>query len=350
MKSVKWYLKWCIVVILLILPLCIIGIITNKHSINNVSERWSKDNDSAHISVYISADQNFSITDIMLFRENLKNKLKESNVHITKKGKQSWTDCYQAKSTVTLSDGEIDTEITAYGVGSNFFLFHPATLVSGSYFSDNNLSKDLVVLDEDMAWRYFGSTDIEGMEIYINGKLHIISGVIKRDEGMFQVAAGNGKSSVYMSYDSLVKLNENVAITSYEVVMPNLTKDYAKKIVKENVEISKSKCEIVECSNRYSFEALINVIKDVGKRSMQTKDIVYPHWENVCRGVEDVCAIILGVWLIFAGLITLYVIIKMIIYIYINGKRFKEFLINIMKFVIEVFRKIYTTIFKKNVV
>lgn len=350
MKSFKWYLKWSIGLLLLILPICVYSIFINDYSEKNVAYRWSNDENTAHIGVYISKEQEFGTEDVFRFRSELISYLEKNDAHITKSGKDTWTDCYSAKSMVTLSDGEIENEIIAYGVGNDFFLFHPFTLVDGSYFSEDSFSKDLVLLDEDMAWRYFGSTDIEGMEIYIDGKLHIISGVIKRDEGLFETAAGNGKSSIYMSYSSLSDLKENLVITSYEVVMPNLTKNYAKKIVKSGIGVSKSKCEIVECNERYSFEALLRVMKDIGKRSMQTKSVIYPFWENSARAIEDVWSLIMGVWLIFTGIILVRIIINLLIYILKNKDKIKFIFLKLVRRLVKWFKKIYTTNIKKNVV
>ena len=350
MKNFKWYLKCSIVFLLLIVPILVYGIFENNYSKNNVAYRWSNDKSSAHMGVYIAKEQAFSITDVYKFREVLKNELKKSDAHINKKGNDTWTDCYSSKSTVTLSDGLMETEITAYGVGGDFFLFHPITLVGGSYFLEDNDSKDLVVLDEDMAWRYFGSTDIEGMEIYINKKLHIISGVIKREEGMFQASAGNGKPSIYMSYSSLADLTKDLQITNYEVVMPNLTKDYAKKIVKKNIGISNNNYEMVEWSERYSFEALLSVIKNIGNRSMQTKAIIYPYWENSAKAIEDIWALVIGVWFVFTGITGIYTIIKLVSNFIKNKDKIGLFVLDKIKMLVGFYRKIYTTIFKKNIV
>lgn len=349
-KNLKWYLKWGILVLILILLMCALGIIRHDYSKNDTAARWSEDGDSSHIGVYISKEQNFSVVDVMKFREELKLKLKESDVHISENGMDTWTDCYSSKTSVQISDGSTETEITAYGVGNDFFLFHPLVLVSGSYFTEENSAKDLVLLDEDSAWRFFGSIDIAGMEISINGMTHIISGVIKRDSGMFQKAAGNNETAIYMSYDSLLAMEENLSITSYEVVMPNLTKDYAKKIVKENIKISDDKCEIVECTDRYSFDSLLKVIKNFGKRSMQTKAIIYPYWENSARGIEDVCAVLLLLFMILTGIILVYVIVRMICYYFKNEETIKSRISHKLQKILEMFRKIHSTIFKKDVV
>lgn len=327
--GMKKCLKWVILGLILILPILVLGIIKNNYVHNDVAGLWSLDGDSSHIGVYISSEKKFSVTDIMKFRDSLSKKLEESNVNVGENGNNTWTDGYCAKAQVKLSRDNTESNITAYGVGSDFFIFHPFDLVDGSYFTEENVARDLVLLDEDTAWRFFGSTNIAGMEIEINGKKHIVSGVIKRDDAMFEKATGYSKPAIYMSYESLSTLEEGVAITSYEIVMPNLTKDYAKKIVKETIDIDSSKCEIVEYTDRYTTASLINVIKDFGKRSMQTKSVIYPYWENEARGIEDICAAITFLMLVMYGITGLYIIILVVVLILRNKEIIKEKFVDI---------------------
>ena len=50
---------------------------------------------------------------------------------------------------------------------------------------------------------------------------------------------------------------------------------------------------VVENTTRFKVESLIPVILEFGTRSMQNAAIRFPFWENVARGYEDVCALIL---------------------------------------------------------
>ena len=43
---------------------------------------------------------------------------------------------------MTLSNGKTNLTADAIGIGGDFFLFHPLTLLNGSYFSGNDLMKD----------------------------------------------------------------------------------------------------------------------------------------------------------------------------------------------------------------
>ena len=65
------------------------------------------------------------------------------------------------------------------GVGGDFFQFHPLNMISGNVFSENDISKDRVVLDENTAWTLFGAYDIAGKTVTIEGRQFVIAGVYK---------------------------------------------------------------------------------------------------------------------------------------------------------------------------
>lgn len=323
-KRLKLFIKPVLLFILLVLPLCSIYFIKQNEDSWKTAKRWSKDGSAAQISVYISEKAKFSLDDILKFRDKMEEKLMENDALSANGNKRVWADCYAAQGKVSVNSGETEIKFKAYGVSEDFFLFHPFELISGSYFSADNPAEDLVLLDEDCAWQLFGSTDIAGMEILIDGTPHVVSGVIKREDGMFQTAAGNNKPTIYLSYESFVRHGNVSAITSYEVVMPNLTRNYAKKIVKDKIGVTSGKREIVETSERYSYASLAGVLKDFGKRSMQKKMIVYPFWENAARGTEDVCALLFLLFLILLTVIMGYLIIKGIRYAWYNQEKLRQ--------------------------
>lgn len=71
--------------------------------------------------------------------------------------------------------------VTAVGAGGNYFLFHPLTLLSGGYISDEDYMADRVVLDAQTAFNLFGSSDVAGMEVTINGRTFPIAGVVQSE-------------------------------------------------------------------------------------------------------------------------------------------------------------------------
>lgn len=312
--KIRCIIKVIIAIILIAIPLIVINYEKNSLSSQNTYLRWDNKGKSAHISAYMTDEVQFDMNRIYELEENIKNALLENNALNTKNGGRSWADCYSASGTVAIENGSADMEVQTIGVGGDFFLFHPLQLLSGSYFSSENIMQDLVVIDEDIAWRLFGSVNVSGMTLDINGKKHMISGVIKRDEGRLNKAAGNGKPILYMSYESLSSLNENVTITTYEVVMPNLTKDYARKLIKEKLDLSETECEIIDNTDRFSLVFLFKVIKEFDTRSMKTSKVCYPYWENVAQGKANICAL----WL----MIEIIIVLAILLIVIKNGIRY----------------------------
>ncbi|MDE7308225.1 MAG: hypothetical protein K2N61_06095 [Lachnospiraceae bacterium] len=109
----------------------------------------------------------FSTDELMRFAHEMNMALKTSE----EEDEIKWTDAYSGKGTLIVMNGNTSVDGTAYSVGNNFFLFHPLQLLSGGYINTKNVMKDYIFLDEEAAWRLFGSSDIAGMYAYINGNL-----------------------------------------------------------------------------------------------------------------------------------------------------------------------------------
>lgn len=320
MKSkVKKIIKFIVVCILIAIPILFIKNARESLDVQNTAKRWDTTGRSAFISAFISKDAKINETNILELEEQIKQKLSESDAL---KDGNVYTYAYSTKSTVTVSSEKETKKVEAYGVGGDFFVFHPLELLGGGYFNPDEQAHDLVVLDEDVAWGLFGSPNVEGMEIEINGIPHVISGVIKKDEGSLYDLAGNNKPSVYMSYMALRGINGDISITSFETVIPNLTKGYAKKIIEgyfhgnsdesgsgiTNINVDNDSIEIVENSKRFETLELFNALKEFAKRSMKKSTVIYPYWENVARGVESICCIMLLAEII----LIVYALIKVI--------------------------------------
>ncbi len=328
---IKKIIKYVVAVILLIVPVLIINYQKNNDVSHNAALRWDSSGKSAHISVFMSEDAKFTLNNVMEFEENMKNTLTESNALTNKSGYNTWVDSYSAKGQLTISRDDVNAEVSAIGVGGDFFFFHPLELVNGSYFTPDNIMDDLLVIDEDTAWRLFGSTDIQGMTVEINGKEYIISGVIKRDEGRLNKEAGNNKPTVYVSYNLLNTGEEETYITDYEVILPDLTKNYAYNIVKKGIDLSEDNRDIVKTDDRYSVTSLIKLLKNYGKRSMKTNGVVYPYWENVARGREDICVYALLAEIIIVVICIVYVVIKLVKLLRRNSENIKKWFSNVFE-------------------
>ncbi|MGN1147272.1 MAG: ABC transporter permease [Lachnospiraceae bacterium] len=277
----------------------------------NMAARWSKEGGVSQISCFFSREAGIEENSILSFEHNLDKALEEASIVSESENENArlWADAYSATGKVSITSDRSSVEVAAVGIGGDFFLFHPLKLVSGSYFSGNDVMKDYIVIDEDAAWQLFGSNDVAGQMVTISGIPHIISGVIEREQGRLNEAAGLSSSVAYVSYETLSRYGTNYGLNTYEIVMPNPVTGYAKNYVAENIGVTENEVEIVENSTRYSLMARFKLLAQFGTRSMSSKAIIYPYWENVARGYED----ILGLFLVFMVLLYIYPAVLLIV-------------------------------------
>ena len=259
-----------------------------------MAERWSADGDAAQVSCFFSVNANITEDTIFEFEHTIDKALADAGVvqGSENPGARLWADAYSADGKITLSTEKGSVAADAVGIGGDFFLFHPGKLLYGAYFSGNDLMQDYCVIDEDAAWQLFGSSDVAGMTVYIGGIPHIVTGVVERAEGRLEKAAGLDSTLVYVSYQTLSELGSCNGINHYEIVMPDPVSEFACKYVKDNLGSDEKETEVVENTSRYSLLSRLKLIREFGTRSMNGRAILYPYWENVARGYEDILAVI----------------------------------------------------------
>lgn len=269
---------------------------------------WGGD-DYAQVSCYTSRIDAFTEEELMRFEYQLNEELKSAD-----KETAAWTDAYSSKGRLTVSRGNTSVEGVVYGVGNDFFQFHPLTLLSGGYIDTENVMKDYILLDKESAWRLFGSVDVAGMTVDIAGDQFVVAGVYEQPQNRFHDAAGNGEITYYMSYETLQKYDETAVITCYEVMMENPVEHYAYDFVKKyfqpetdgtegtsaaTTEENKNReLSIVENTDRDSFSRSFAYLRNWGNNAMDTDEIVYPYWENVARAYDSLLASLLAVRLV----------------------------------------------------
>lgn len=261
--------------------------------------RWDAEGGCAQVSAFFTRGLEVNDFQIMSFERELENALTEAAVTVENENARLYVDAYSAQGKITVISDQSTLEAGAIGIGGDFFFFHPLQLVSGGYFSGNDLMKDSIIVDEEAAWQLFGSSDIEGMSVTIGGVPHYISGVVKRQEGRFAENAGLNNTIIYVSAETLSEYGTSEGISCYEVAAPNPVKGFVYNTLKEKFGLKEDEMLVVENSSRYSLEAMIPVVLDFGIRSMQNSAVHFPYWENIARGYEDVRAVVLIIQFIF---------------------------------------------------
>lgn len=277
--------------------------------------RWSNKGDYAQVSCFFSDEVTVDDFLIKNFEQQLESALKEAASEM-KDQSRLFVSAYSSKGKVTVLSEMANLEANAIGVGGDFFLFHPVLLLEGGYFSGNNLMKDFVILDEDAAWRLFGSYDVEGMQVMLGGVPHYVAGVYHREEGRIQEAAGLDEITLFISHESLSTYGTEKNTYTYELIAPNPVKNFLFHTTKEKFGLTEDKMIVIENSDRYSFESLLSVIMSFGIRSMKNENVAYPYWENIARGYEDVRAMLL----IFQSVFLLIPLVIITVFLIKKGK------------------------------
>lgn len=279
-----------------VLLFCILTVISNRQisslTDQQVAINWGGEKEYAQVSCMFTKDAGISEMSLISFRHRLESLLREESLWPEDSLARAFVDSYSGNGQISVSNSRANLTLDAIGVGGDFFLFHPIELLSGTYFDGNMLMQDYIIIDEDAAWQLFGSYDIAGMKVMVGNVEHTIMGVAKRDQSKVAKAAGLSESTAYVSCTTLENVGSFEGITTYEAVLPNPVENYAFNTIKENLGVSEESVELIENTKRYSAKSLLKVIGDFGKRSMQTKSVVYPYWENIARYYEDVLAVL----------------------------------------------------------
>ena len=301
--------------------ICLILFLVNGSLIENqmsqqMASRWSEKKDVAQVSCFFSYKAEVSTDLIEQFRHAVDGALVEASItqESPNGNARLWVDAYSADGKIGLIYGKTSLEADAIGVGGDFFLFHPLELISGSYFFESDLNQDYCVIDEDAAWQLFGSSDVVGMLVDIQNVPHIIKGVVKREAGRIEEAAGLKNTVVYVSYNTLSELGKSSGINHYEILMPNPVKNFAFNYTIDNIGVDEKELRVIDNTQRYSLLERLKIFTQFGSRSMNEKAIIYPYWENIARGYEDILALTTILSLLFLLYPVILILIQIIIW------------------------------------
>lgn len=275
-----------------------------------MAERWSDEGAYAQISCFFGDPQQVTDYSLTELKYKLIDQLLQDSIAADNENARVIVDAYSAGGTVFVTSEKDMLSVNAIGVSGDFFKFHPLKLIYGTYFDNDYIMQDYIIIDEEVAWKLFGSSNVVGKTVTISNAPHTIIGVIHRDQSKLYKKAGLTDSTIYMSYRSLEKYGTNKGISTYEIVMPNPITGYAKSKVKDNISISK--CEVVENTDRFSDKALFGNLKNFFYRSMRLENVSYPYWENVARVTQDVLAVVFLFRIIFISIPILFIVILLV--------------------------------------
>ena len=261
----------------------------------DAGERWSASGERfAVITLYTEEGSALSADQVKTWVRGIEAKLLESSVS-PKENARSWAYTYAAEETMTVHGPKDKATAEVIAAGGDFFVFHPQEFVYGSAFLNDESNPDGVVIDEDLAWKIFGATDIVGMEMTVNEVPFIVTGVSRRasDRGIYDYTYGD-RPRMYMSYAGYVKLrgDEN-RITMFETALPNSVRGFAKGIFDGAVSANEETMTVTEATERFSLTTRYANMKILKYSWIRENKIEYPYWENEAKVADYRCAILM---------------------------------------------------------
>ena len=277
--------------------LCVLGVLICAFSFvslrktqtsQRAAERWRGESETrfAQVSVFTPTDAALSESGVETFRKTIDGKLAEAGVLQPETG-SLWRDAFCTVGAVSAATDYGSCKAQAFGVGGDFFLFHPLRLLSGQYLAQDDLMNDRVVVNEMLAWKLYGGTDLAGMTVTVNGETCVIVGVVRtEDDFAAKQALDKDAMLIFMDYSRLSPEGEAAAdITAYELVMPNPLTGYARQFAQNGLG-GGTGVLTVENSARFTIDELWKSLRTFGQRVMRTTPVVLPYWENAALYAE----------------------------------------------------------------
>ncbi len=272
---------------------------------------WSDaGNDQGQLSVFYPYDSRLDGFGQKQLEYNIRQELiKESVISEDDRG---FVTCASASGKVKVGCEGKSMDAVAIGTEGDFFRFHPLDIISGYTYTDDMLTPDMVMIDEDLAWQIFGAVDVCGQQIKVGGITHTVAGVFSLNKkGGIRKRAGIPDNLIFLSLYSLCQLGEVdgaegpadngsdaaavgtsklYGISTWEIVLPDPVKNYALNTVRTALG-DKSTAVVVYNSRRFEPEYLMKNTGILINGGMQTKPFVYPYWENIALGYGNVFTI-----------------------------------------------------------
>ena len=313
------------------------GAIARSQSYNRSAEKWDRDGKSTQISCFFSEDAGFTTDSVYALRAEMQSKL--SSAINDPNGKLPETpDAYSTPigTGYVTADSIKNAEADITAVGGDFFLFRDFKRLSGAYFGEDDLMQDGAVIERSLAWKLYGSPNVAGQQIYIDGTQFYIAAVIDDPTDKYEKLTADENPRVYVSYDGAASLPqvqysaENrgygtdggseapaklAKITCYECIMYDPVENFAYNTVNKYLKnMYNGRYSAVNNTERFKPSRMAKAYKKRPLLAVRRDTLVYPYWENASRIAEfklapmyfwrTVCfvlPIITAIWLIWQG-------------------------------------------------
>lgn len=315
-----YHIKWALITLVILWIILVLCLSVKKEDRENVSqhiaERYLKG--TTQISVFLEERAQVSEWEIRGLLSCIYEQIQGEETILKEENKDALTYCYSSSREAVASRKNKSISVSLYGVGGDFFAFHPFPLRCGGYLAEMEPGCEVetgkAVITTQTAFALCGSTDVAGLRLLLNGKPFLVQGVIEvadaKTENQMLEEEKAGLWQIYISsadFKQLLEKGQAFSVTALEVLLPNPVKNYGNSLLQQSIQqefVSMEKMEIVENSGRFSFFSLIQKVKEWKNYIVREDAITYPFWENAAR-VQEMQSVLklLTALFLFVGMI-----------------------------------------------
>ena len=258
----------------------------------------------------------------------------QSKTGVSTDDSKLWIDAYSSEATCTVVKEKTDimpstsTEVTLTGIAGDYYLFHPMKIISGAFLSEDTVDPKKIVIDKELAFKLFGYYEAAGQEVTINQRVYTIVGVVQQGSTKIDKKTTGDLMHAYVLFDELAYLStadsgagagaggtvisggkstgantsvnsdpqgdvdpSNLAVTCYEVVLPNKIDGIAMQNFKSAMESAGKVTKnflFVDNTSRFSLLRLYNTVFPIGETAMNRQKYELPYWERSAQMAESV--------------------------------------------------------------
>lgn len=238
-----------LIIEIVIVIICEIAIIIMPISLQEqrIYQKWDSQN-ATQISIFLPEINHLTYESILDFENELK---EEYNL----------VSSYSYQKKYNLIANNRETDVTLNYVGGHYFYFHPFKFQYGNGFMENE-TKNVCVIDENIAYKFYGATNVIGKIISVMNNDYEIIGITQANNDIFS-------GQIFIPcYDY-----PTLAMTEYEIVMRNPNIEQLKKF-------ANGQCILIENKKRFTEWRILKGFVNMNEYMKQDIPIVYPMWEK----------------------------------------------------------------------
>jgi|GEM_PF-1459185 len=283
---------WCAALVLTGIALLLGGVRAGltRLPMGDIAQSWGGDGTRySRCAVYFSPEKALTADGLTELRTGLEQALTQASFEANPDARL-WADVAGFECTAAAASSNNTATVTVTGIAGDIALFADQQPVTGSWMRWDDAQKDTAVLDELTAWLLFGSTDVTGQTVQLDGTVYTVCGVVALPTDAAARLTYGQNPRVWVWAEALAPAEE-IGYTFYQALLPRPTAGYGEKLLQDTLG---SQVTPVNISDRFTVATLWKTLKALPRAALRSEAVSYPWFENAALYRQAQAALVLG--------------------------------------------------------